>query len=509
MYRPKSGARILRLVILLALAAGCAGAPQPRDPWTPGRVFVLGLDGLDPRFVTRFEAEGLLPNFARLRNEGATGRVQSTIPMISPPAWTSATTGTPPGDHGIWSFWLPTAGDDRGVYVDATHRLAPAIWEDLTATGRSVGVVNVPVSCPPDSVNGFMIAGFPYPDGAPLTWPRPLEEEIGDQGYRRDAFGGPPAPGHEEDWLDSRMEIAEARRRIGLGLLFDRRPDFSFIVFTTPDRIQHHFWKFHDPDHPHHRADASDRLKNAVRDAYVWCDDVLGQVLDELPDDTTLIVLSDHGFGPAYLGVSKERVLARFAERGDLAATSRNLFGGDFYLPGADEEARASFAAALANLEDDSGRSLVRAVHDTQAREHRGFGGELGPDIVAEEVEGYLFVPGQADGPLVAPLPPTSFSGYHRRAGFFAARGYPIVAGEVRDCTLPDIPAMSLHLLGERIPRRYTQNVPRRLFPIDYFLKRPMLFEGEPRSGLREPGPAESRIDPAIEAQLQSLGYVQ
>ena len=103
---------------------------------------------------------------------------------------------------------------------------------------------------------------------------------------------------------------------------------------------------------------------------------------------------------------------------------------------------------------------------------------------------------------------PTAFSGYHRRAGFFAARGRQIVPGEVRDCSLPDVPALALHLLGEGIPRRYTQNVPRRLFPPEHFLKRPMEYVGRPQDGLRKPGAATLRPDPAVEEQLRGLGYV-
>ena len=101
--------------------------------------------------------------------------------------------------------------------------------------------------------------------------------------------------------------------------------------------------------------------------------------------------------------------------------------------------------------------------------------------------------------------PPTAFSGYHRRAGFFAARGRQIVPGEVRDCSLPDVPALALHLLGEGIPRRYTQNVPRRLFPPEHFLKRPMEYVGRPQDGLRKPGAATLRPDPAVEEQLRGL----
>jgi len=374
-----------------------------------------------------------------------------------------------------------------------------------------VGVVNVPVSCPPDSVDGFLIAGFPYPAGAPLTWPPELEREIVGDGYRRDAFRGPPGPGEEEAWLDAMLETGRARRRIGLDLLFRRRPDFSFIVFTLPDRVQHHLWKFHDPQHPHHRPDASERLRNAVRDSYVWCDDILGEVMRKLPSDATLFVLADHGFGPAYLGVSKDRLLADLPEAREIGVTSRNLFGGDFYLAKDDREGREKFARAVAAATDDRGNSLVRKAHDTRAVETPGYGAELGPEIVAEEAEGYLFVPGDPKGRLVAPLAPMSFSGYHRREGYFAAFGPPIVPGEVRPCDLQDVPAMAMHVLGERVPRRYVHNVPRKLFPLDYFVRRPMSFAGRPRDGLREPGDpvAGPELDPAIEDQLRAVGYVQ
>jgi hypothetical protein len=502
--RPVAPAALAALVAL----TGC-GEPEPLPPITPGPVFLLGFDGLAPPLVERWEAEGLLPNFARLREEGAVGNVRSTVPMISPPAWTTVATGVTPTGHGIWSFWLPDGDDPRGRFVDATARLAPAIWQDLSASGHTVGVVNVPITCPPDSVNGFLVAGFPYPEDAPLTWPPRLEEEITAQGYLRDAWLGPPRPGEELDWLHRMREIGEARRRVALTRLLDESPDLSFIVFTTPDRIQHHLWRFHDPRHPLYREDAPDELKNAIRDAYVWCDDILGQVLEALPRDATLFVLSDHGFGPAYAGISKGRVMAQAAPEGRAAAT-RNLFGGDFWLGGASEAERDGFVRKLEAMRGPGGSPLVGAVHDTRATPYPGYGLELGPEIVAEEAEGFLFVPGPDDGPLTGPLAPTAFSGWHRRLGYFAALGHPIVPGPVRDLDLRDVPAMTLHVLGEPIPRRFTHNVPRRLFPDTYFVERPMRFSLGPREGFRRPGerPA-ARLDPDVEEQLEALGYVQ
>ena len=500
--------------LTIAFVAGCSDDPSPPtvdEMAQPRPVFLLGFDGLDPGLVQEMEEGGLLPNFTRLREEGAVGEVRSTIPMISPPAWTTVATGNRPAEHGIWSFWIQDGEDPRGRYVDATCRLSPALWEDLTARGRDVGVINVPVTSPPDSVQGFMIAGFPYPEGAPLTFPAELETEIVDAGYRRDAFNGPPAIGQEEEWLDEMLEIGKARRRIGLDLLFDRRPDLSFIVFTTPDRIQHHLWRFHDPDHPHHPPEAPERLETAIRDSYVWCDGILGEVLDRIDPGALLIVLSDHGFGPAYLGVSKNAALEMLpATLRAQGVTSRNLFGGDFYLTGdATPEYREEFRTALQQLTDSDGRPLVRAVHDTRIPDPLGYGIGLGPDFVAEEAEGFLFVPGPADGPLVGVLPVTGFSGYHRREGYFGAYGPPIVRGPVRTLDLRDVTAITMHVLGERIPRRYVHNIPKKLFPLTYFVERPMAFSGRPETELRRPGEVRGEAAAGLEEQLRALGYVR
>ncbi len=507
---------VLLVFAVVAFLAGCAEREPreltPAEIAGPGPVFLLGFDGLDPDLVAKWEGEGLLPNFARLREQGAVGLARSTVPMISPPAWTTISTGTPPGDHGVWSFWVPEEGNPRGRYVDASRRLAKPIWQDLTESGRTVGVVNVPITCPPDSVNGFMIAGFPYPENAPLTWPPDLEAEVVESGWKRDAFLGPPAEGAEEAWLEQKLAVAEARREIGLSLLFDRKPEFSFIVFTTPDRIQHHLWRLHDPEHPLYRDDAPEALKHAIRDIYVWCDGVLGEVVRRLPDGTTLFVVADHGFGPASVGVSKDHFVASLPA--DLRAGVRAggaLFGGDFYLDDPTPENRDALVQALQVARDPSGSLVTRKVHEPSRIPVSGFAAHLGPDVYAEETEGFLFVPGTAGGALTGPLSPRSFSGWHRSNAYFGAWGRPIVAGPVRDLDLADIPAMAMHILGEDIPRRYIHNIPRRLFPLAYFYERPMSLTGGIVDGLRHPDgtPASgTTVDDAIREQLESIGYL-
>ena len=68
------------------------------------RVVILGLDGLDPGLVTRFMAEGRLPHFAKLAEEGVFRPLATTHPSISPVAWSSFSTGVDPSRHSIYDF---------------------------------------------------------------------------------------------------------------------------------------------------------------------------------------------------------------------------------------------------------------------------------------------------------------------------------------------------------------------------------------------------------------------
>src|SRR5256886_16331247 len=89
---------LLVLAALASFALGCGANPSTE------RIVVLGLDGVDPRIVDLLMAEGKMPNFARLRQEGAYGRLLSSEPMLSPILWTTIATGKPPQEHGIGPF---------------------------------------------------------------------------------------------------------------------------------------------------------------------------------------------------------------------------------------------------------------------------------------------------------------------------------------------------------------------------------------------------------------------
>ena len=86
------------LIGVLLLSATCSRSSASRQ------VFVLGVDGLDPKLLKTFMDQGLLPNFSRLALEGDLKPLSTTMPPLSPVAWSTFITGMDPGGHGIFDF---------------------------------------------------------------------------------------------------------------------------------------------------------------------------------------------------------------------------------------------------------------------------------------------------------------------------------------------------------------------------------------------------------------------
>lgn len=171
--------RVQRLAALLALVfgLGCgAGAPRPEAHFPnldaflasgkgkPGpRVVVIGIDGASWDYVLPLIQAGELPSLARMRREGASGRLRSVECHFTPPGWTTMFTGVLPERNGIYSFgnWDPQRR--TFVKVNSNDVVAPEVWDVASRAGRTVAVVGVPVTYPPHPVNGVMVSGIMTP----------------------------------------------------------------------------------------------------------------------------------------------------------------------------------------------------------------------------------------------------------------------------------------------------------------------------------------------------------
>src|SRR4030042_2231034 len=168
------------------------------------RVFVLGLDGFTWALAKPWMEQGKLPKLKKFTDENAWGNLQSVPPYNSPTAWGSAITGVNPGKHGVYSFFqsqqLRNDFTKRQIYfINSFNYQVPFIWDILSTLDYRVIAINVPGSSPPQPLNGYMIAGQPYLEGAPVTYPNSLIDSLPD--FRIEEFSYYCEEGKEDTWL--------------------------------------------------------------------------------------------------------------------------------------------------------------------------------------------------------------------------------------------------------------------------------------------------------------------
>ncbi len=268
-----------------------------------GKVLVIGLDGATLDLIEPWVKDGRLPNLARLMKDGVYGVLESTIPPHTPVAWTSFMTGTKPGRHGIFDFVVPEPDSYRMRYINSTYRRYKPVWSIVSDNGGRVCVVNVPMTFPPDKVNGCMISGMGSPGtDSNFTYPEGLYDEIRKEGdYLIDIISARAHNKvHSIQFIDEIIRLTECHARV-TSYLMNRYPwDLFVVVFVAPDRVQHDFWGYIDPNHRLFHSRKAPVLRDAIFKVYAHVDGVIGEIMDKVGEDVNIVLLSDHGFGPSY-----------------------------------------------------------------------------------------------------------------------------------------------------------------------------------------------------------------
>ncbi len=272
---------------------------MPRRP----RILLIGLDGGTFEVLNPLMEENLMPHLAALRREGAWGTLLSTMPPFTVPAWTSFLTGKQPGKHGVLSFFRRERTayhcQEVGHFVNARAIPGETLGDILGAEGVRVGLVNIPMTYPPRPLPGYCITGMLTPPGAKdFTYPPSLRERLGEyqvdlEGMRREDRFAPEAPADRHRFIAQVAEMTRQRGEICLRLLREDPVDLFAVVFTGTDRLAHEFW-------PQLAAGCplDDPFGPSLRAYFGELDAYIGRLVAAAPEAYVLI-LSDHGFGPA------------------------------------------------------------------------------------------------------------------------------------------------------------------------------------------------------------------
>lgn len=251
------------------------------------KVIVFGIDGGDPSKLKELFAKGKLPNLAKIAKEGVFTPLDTTVPPMTCPAWPSFYTGCNPGNHGIFDFIKvnPVKGQ---VELSGTLDLKkPPIWDIVGRQGLKSLVMSVPVTYPPTFINGTIISGYPSPnDNAKITYPQNILTKELKERFGRFRINPEVAykKGKEKECFENLEKIIESQEKYLLHFGKNNPWDLLIFVTTMVDSSQHWF------------AGSNEEY---IEKAYEKADKLLGKVVDQLSDkNTTIIVMSDHGFAP-------------------------------------------------------------------------------------------------------------------------------------------------------------------------------------------------------------------
>jgi len=289
------------------------------------RVIVVGVDGGDWLNIQPMIDAGKLPNFRRLREKGATGPLESIEPMLSPLLWTTMATGRYPEAHGILNFTVTDPETGAKVPITRLYRKVDAFWNMVGDYGRRVCVVGWLATDPPEAINGVMatdkVGYLAYaPDDTAATaasiYPAARAAEIAalavrtrdvpyDQIHRLIAIDRDEFEACHDREVDPRDPVQNLLllyastltfRDVAMHLLESDRPDLLAVYFEWVDAVSHLFMLHSPPRMPDVDPAEYARYKDAVSVAYEIQDEILGEIMARLDENTVLVVISDHGF---------------------------------------------------------------------------------------------------------------------------------------------------------------------------------------------------------------------
>lgn len=320
--------RLPSVLLVLALAAGltsgCGGDPAApgAEPFT--KVLVIGADGLEWSVLQPLMEQGHCPNLRALMERGAFGKLATFIPTWSPVVWTSIATSKTKEQHGIEGFT-----DQQKREYTSSRREGRAIWNIVDLYGLTTNVFGWWITWPVEPVRGVMVSATSASSMEDQNWkpalipglgqqvhPPELTErvmavaaEAADMGvmqrlqseriFKQVPLAGWPA--REKKLIDQTgwsILSDETYRRLALDIIPDHPADLNMVYFGGTDVAGHRFWRQYEPDAFEWTGtspEADQALACVIPNYYVWFDEMVGQLVETVGEDTTVFVVSDHG----------------------------------------------------------------------------------------------------------------------------------------------------------------------------------------------------------------------
>jgi predicted AlkP superfamily phosphohydrolase/phosphomutase len=525
------------------------------------RLAIIGWDSATFDIIDPLISEGRLPVLSSLAGRGARAPLRSTWPPMTDSAWTSAFTSVNPGKHGIFGSWYRAPGAYACRYFSSRDRRSPALWE-MTEGVRHL-IWNVPMSYPPERVNGAMVAGYGAPPRSVICEPADLQSELTQRWPIEDLLDRAPH-GSLEGFLDDLVRGLSVQAEAIVWAAGHVDADCVSVVWPQIDRAQHFFWKFRYTTH---------HLNGAVEKVYEAMDRATGVLVDAFSEADVLIV-SDHGAGtlrgdvnlgqwlvsthratygkkpgsrlanlawslPPLLRRSARALAPGVARRAMQTTLTGQLapfdwertqafvgFHGDLWLNlsgrepngivAADDadEVLDEVASELVELRDPRTDNEVFAASYRRDEIYSGPAKQIAPDLLLDSWSvGYRIAPNREATASIVTEPASlagvdaAWSADHRPVGIWIAAGPNIKQTRLEEISLMDTAATALALLDQPVPEGLDGRVVTECLPETLVSLRRATKAAE-RSPTEEGGYSEEEAA-AVAAHLKDLGYLE
>lgn len=242
---------------------------------------VIGLDAATWRVIDPMVKDGELPNFAALIEGGVKGSLSTTMPPMTPLAWTSMVTGVNPGRHGVFDFLSQDSTSREIGPIDFSKMTCPAVWDVFASENRSAGFLNFPLAHPPRQIDPFFIGGIPAHSKQEIAYPESVQVYLDEQQYDVHPHVDP-----EVDlaaFYRSVKELTKTQANVAIELAERHDPELLWAVFMGIDWVQHHLWDEQIDGEP------------ALPAFYRFIDDLIGRLVEIVAPNGNVLIVSDHG----------------------------------------------------------------------------------------------------------------------------------------------------------------------------------------------------------------------
>jgi predicted AlkP superfamily phosphohydrolase/phosphomutase len=529
------------------------------------KTLLIGLDGATFAVLDPLMEQGAMPFLKSFFEEGTRAGLRTIVPPLTPPAWTSLMTGRKPGQHGVFDFFHMDSPATRHIrFFNSNDVQCDTIWTLASAGGLRTTTLNFPAMFPPPHILGNVVPGWvPWKQLRLACWPEGLFdklkaipgfnqrelamdiklEEKATEGISNHAELGP--------WIELHARREQNLAHVLRHLTAEDPSELTSVLFDGVDKLQHLCWRYLRPEDDRPLTEDWEFEIRELSLNYFRClDGLLRQLCEMAGPEATVILASDHGFGPTYdvlhlntwleqhgyltwsaaaqsrdtegalLGVgqvAKHTWLMDWDKTRAFATTptSNGIYivrsdGTTPGVPAAEYEAfRSKLIDELREIKDlRTGLQMVTEIH-TREEAFAGPHGASAPDLT-------LIL---RDGGLVSILPSPEavskrpmVSGSHRPVGIFGARGPAIRRGFVaRELSILDVAPTVLYSLALALPAELEGRVPEEIYLDGVLQKHPVRKTAGSGTGLHEHAAVATEMEDeeTVLERLRELGYIE